>query len=448
MAISSTAKMVFGFAALAAVGIGVGLAANKPAAAAAPSSGPTPTGTTLKAGERYAIVVTTTGGTWPALDIATTQTGLDAIAPGVFHVVQVSPAFNAPAQVATYTVDVLKPFWVSAALKPLFGNGNPNAPIVITVTDLGPSPTAATGPTAPPPISTPPLPPAVSTPPPVSTPPVGVPPIMPPATDVQTGQNRTWLASGTATYVPMTQAGAPAGSRIRFTLTDDVYRAAVGVGFGPGGRLGFANFVGSSGLVQQETGVPIFVWAPGDALPPDWPADDAHAADGWHVELLYRNASLVLTPPMIPAGLGVHDAGVSSWIAQGQGPTKATGAGALSWTASSGTIQPGDHVRLSFAPADLYTIANAVGFTGAITGPSCTGFLLLVAQSGFDQVVTGGGANLLAWCADDLLPPDWPPTDDLGNYHLETRYQGSGPLAVASLPFPVAGAWIAQGVGA
>lgn len=49
--------------------------------------------------------------------------------------------------------------------------------------------------------------------------------------------------------------------------------------------------------VQTRIGTHVFfVWMPGQTLPSDWPADDAHLSDGWHVEMVYGVGWLGSTP--------------------------------------------------------------------------------------------------------------------------------------------------------
>ncbi|MGH2997688.1 MAG: hypothetical protein ACRDNM_00150 [Gaiellaceae bacterium] len=265
-----------------------------------------------------------------------------------------------------------------------------------------------------------------------------------------------------ATAQPSAPAGAPvanlqAGMRGRVTLTAVAYGQLVGVGFGPGGRLGWESFLGGAPGLSSLIGVALFAWAPGDALPPDWPADDANADTGWHFEFVYRNASVAITSAVMATALGAPAGSVAVWTAHGVGPALQTRATVLTWPTSDavnpggspgGQFNPGDHVRMSIAPTDLDAIASAVGYQGTTIGQSCNALLSMIQQTGFDQLVTGGTPHVLAWCGVDFLPPDWPPTDNLDNYHLEFRYQGGSPLVVAGLPFPVQAAFIAQGAGA
>jgi hypothetical protein len=220
----------------------------------------------------------------------------------------------------------------------------------------------------------------------------------------------------------------------------------------PATRDNFVKWVQTSAL-SSLFGNALFVWGPADALPPDWPSDDPNGGPGaaWHFEFVSQNASQSIAASDIATAMGAGPSFVTLWTAQGSGPAALTRPMVLAWNPVT-DLSPGAHVRLTIAASDLSTVAQAVGMTGVISaGPSaCAGLLQLVQFAGFDQMVTNGSPLVLIWCGADLLPPDWPPTDSLADYHLEFRVlPGPGTAApLSNLPFPVAGAWAAQGPGA
>lgn len=449
---TSSVRVWIGLA-VAALGIaGIAAAANSsssPAPGPAPTPGPAPW--TIKQGERYRVTVTTptlgagsVGGfnslvNWTPV----VQAALDAVAPGDYHVV--SSAVPVAGSLV-FVVDALGPTHVEPS--GTFTSFTFPSPLsVAAIDDLGVSPPATAGLVAPPPPAAAPVaaPPAVALPSaaaPVTSPVPAAPSAGgPTAAQLAAASNFSFLTGGSAQWVQ----GQPvsAGGRGRVTIPANS---------APTTRDNFVKWIQTSSL-PSLFGNALFVWAPGDALPPDWPLDDANASTGWHFEFVSQNASQSIAASDIAAAMSAGAPYVTLWSAQGSGPAQLTRPIVLNWNPVT-QLDPGAHVRMTIAASDLAAAAQAVGMTGVISGgPSaCSGFLQLVQFAAFDVLVTNGSPLVLIWCGVDFLPPDWPATDSLTDYHLEFRVLpvaggGSSP-PIASLPFPVLGAWAAQGPGA
>ncbi len=464
------------------VWIGLGLAAlgiGLVAAASSSSSPPTPVPTnapwTIKQGERYRVTVTETGsgsgtGFNPSINwTPIVQAALDAVAPGGYHVVSSTvttqvggnldgnlvfvvdalgsthnepsasfTSFSFPSPLSVTAIDDLGPTPATAGLvapapapSPPVGSSAPTHPLPV----LLPPPGVPLAPTHPLPVLLPP--PA----PPGAAPPQDAGPQGPTQAQLTAASNFSFLTGGSAQWVQ--GATVSAGGRGRVTIAANS---------APPVLANFILWIKTSNL-PNLFGWAFFVWGPNDALPPDWPSDDVNAGPGagYHFEFVSQNAAAQIGVADIVNGMSAAPAAVAMWSAQGSGPAQLTRPIVLNWNAVT-QLDPGAHVRMTIAQGDLATIAQAVGLTGAISaGPSaCAGLSQLVQFAGFDQIVTNGTTLVLTWCGSDFLPPDWPSSDSLGEYHLEFRVlAGGGSSApISNLPFPVLGAWAAQGPGA
>lgn len=386
--------------------------ATPPAAAPTPTaSGTSSVSWTMTQGERYQVTLTAPAfGGFNAQNNWTpvVQAGLDSVAPGQYSVA--SSTVDA-SQNLVFSVDVLGPTRVEPGST--FTSFQFPTPVsVVSVEDLGPTPAAAP-----------------------AAPSAGG----PTAAQLIAASNFSFLTGGSAQWVQGPSVSA--GGRGRVTIP---------ASSAPATRDHFIQWVQTSTL-PNLFGNALFVWAPGDALPPDWPTDDPNAATGWHFEFVSQNASQSIAAADIATAMNAGPSYVALWSAQGTGPAQITRPIVLNWDPVTELV-PSAHVRMTVAQSDLATIAQAVGMTGVIsTGPSaCAGFLNLVQFAAFDQTVTNGSPLVLTWCGVDFLPPDWPPDDQLGEYHLEFRVLPSSgtPAPISNLPFPILGAWQAQGPGA
>lgn len=139
---ASTKRLAYIGAAASIAGLAVGLIAlssSKPAPSSNPSPSPSPTppaptgSYTFKQGERYQIIFTAPAAVMAAVSIASVEAYLNTYASGLFRVFQVSALDPTTLQVV---VDVTGP----TTTVPL------SQPLNMQIQDLGPSPTAATGP--------------------------------------------------------------------------------------------------------------------------------------------------------------------------------------------------------------------------------------------------------------------------------------------------------------
>jgi len=254
------------------------------------------------------------------------------------------------------------------------------------------------------------------------------------------------------------------GTFVRGTVSLAAYQvanAAAAVGT-PGDRERFVAFLWPTSGNLALLGLP-FVWGPSDEPPVDWPDTDQNAAGaGFHFQFYYPFsvalsqgdllqalaggvfASSLLGPQSALAG------SVQIWTAQGPGQAIVTSTSNLTWWPTTSLLNT-DHVRADVDPADVATLATALGVTDA--GNPCDTLRAIVRQSGFEAIV-GLGMGVLVWCGTDLLPPDWPvaasdpnKTTQAIDLHLEFRNETSGAIQVGSLPIPMT-AWVAHGQGA
>jgi hypothetical protein len=117
---------------------------------------------------------------------------------------------------------------------------------------------------------------------------------------------------------------------------------------------------------------------------------------------------------------------------------------AVAWTRTT-QINPGDHVRVSVAQADVAPYAQAAG----ITNPDAmTTWVAVLALPPVQAALQPVGGNLNAWVGTQGLPADWPSDDtaDATEDHVEFTYGGSVAISIASLPLPVT-VWVAKGLG-
>jgi hypothetical protein len=271
----------------------------------------------------------------------------------------------------------------------------------------------------------------------------------------------TPATSSAAQWVANGASDLPAGARVRVTVPLSAY-VAVDPNAQPtlgGLRERFAAFIAQPNTLFSSALGPPFVWSPGDALPTDWPIDDANAVPtpsatttGFHFEFV-NTFSTPISALDLRASMwgGASGPAPDVWIAQGQGQAAATRSSTLTWS-NAPTLSPGDHVRASLHPTDLLTLVGFL-FAGAsspapFSDNSCATLLGVVELSAFHALVGPGG--VLAWCGIDFLPPDWPAQtgDDLSTqYHIEFRYTGASAIQTASLPLPIL-AFVASGLGA
>jgi hypothetical protein len=303
----------------------------------------------------------------------------------------------------------------------------------------------------------------------------GGPPVTPqPPTPPTTTPQPPATPAATATWVETTGQDIQPGDRVRMTIQDADYQAAIltlrqqasdaaaqvaaaqGLSSSqiaqaagaagdaanvPPGTPGCEQWVESPHVVAL-IGASTFCWGPGDVLPVDWPAAPGQVgAAGWHFEFVplqhvYMSALLSALGVAAPTASGVP---VFAWTAQGTGAAAETSQPTLTWSQVD-QLQPGDHVRATMATANFLPFEASLGINYWTSG-SCNSLLSLVQQSQFIQAL--GTPHVLVWCGPDYLPPDWPLIDDLSGYHFEFRYAGPT-IQVNGGPFPFSSAWIAS----
>jgi hypothetical protein len=97
------------------------------------------------------------------------------------------------------------------------------------------------------------------------------------------------------------------------------------------------------------------------------------------------------------------------------------------------TINPHDHVRVSFTQAQWATIAQQAGVTSDISGLE-----QFLTTASAQQAL--GTTQISAWSPGNALPADWPADDTNAatEYHLDFIY--GGPAAFQTTAFPLTGA--------
>lgn len=108
-------------------------------------------------------------------------------------------------------------------------------------------------------------------------------------------------------------------------------------------------------------------------------------------------------------------------------------------------INPGDHVRISIAQADVAPYAQAAGITNPDAMTTWAAVLMLPPVQAILQPV---GGNLNAWIGTQGLPADWPNDDaNVGaEDHVEFTYGGTSAVSSGALPLTVL-VWTAKGLG-
>lgn len=99
------------------------------------------------------------------------------------------------------------------------------------------------------------------------------------------------------------------------------------------------------------------------------------------------------------------------------------------------TVNPHDHVRVSFTQAQWATIATAAGVT-----PDIAGLETFLTSAAAQQAL--GTTQISAWSPGNALPADWPTTDTAAatEYHVDFIYGGT--TAFQASAFPITGAQI------
>jgi hypothetical protein len=188
------------------------------------------------------------------------------------------------------------------------------------------------------------------------------------------------------------------GDDVRMTLPatafDTIAASIPGLGTGIAGWTKLLSQLGSNltGVATPS----VLAWAPGDALPADWPNDDINRAAEYHAEFTYGGTLPILVSRLpIPVqvwtkkGLGQVGGGVGGvpkiWRALGNRGTRPRG------------IFQGDRFRVSITPLQLRTMTFSRGLTN-----DAAGMAALVASWPARAV------NVTAYAPGDVLPADWP----------------------------------------
>ena len=195
------------------------------------------------------------------------------------------------------------------------------------------------------------------------------------------------------TWADVTSGIAP-GSHLRISMTaTDFATVTQSQAIQGTGITGWINLLGSPS-VQTALGTSnICAWAPGQALPLDWPADDLDAGTEYHADFVYQGtATLSVSALPFP---------VSAWVATPpvsiKGPTPPT-TGTGTTTLTTGTvIYPGQtpvtvNVPKSTNPqtAHLTPPGGNVAVTGTLAGTPIT---IVIDGGGTFTDVTETGAT-------------------------------------------------------
>lgn len=249
------------------------------------------------------------------------------------------------------------------------------------------------------------------------SPPKPPPPVLPPPVGVA--------------WVTATQLNP--GDTVRISLPvaafDQFAQSIAGLGTGIQGWTNLLAFVGAK--LTGASGATITAWAPGDALPTDWPSDDPDSATEYHAQFAYTGAQSVLVSalplpvhawtPRTKTGIGVppHPPPLPppavAWVPVGA--SGVTPAGHTTYTA----VGPGVRTRLSVAPAAFVSAVAANRLPQDTSGLSS-----LIARVWTNASVPMQGTAIVTYAPGDPLPADWPASDPnrTTGYHAEFVYGG------------------------
>ncbi|HZU81910.1 MAG TPA: hypothetical protein VE987_03290 [Polyangiaceae bacterium] len=183
----------------------------------------------------------------------------------------------------------------------------------------------------------------------------------------------------------------------------------------------------------------IQAWAPGDALPTDWPADDTMAAQEYHAQFTYLGA--------VPLAVGTLPLPAMVWVKPGDlaGGIIPIRTPVMKWTkvGRGNPLQPGQTVRMAIDPQTLGATAAAYGilFSG-------TTALITLMGAGFPSSNPWRPSNLVVYAPGDTLPADWPSDDPspATEYHAQFVYGGAPTWSTAwTTPSGIMGATLWTG---
>jgi hypothetical protein len=212
---------------------------------------------------------------------------------------------------------------------------------------------------------------------------------------------------GGGTIPPAANAGwIPAatinpGDDVRITLPASSFNVIASAIPGLGtGITGWTKLLSQLGSNLTGVATPsIVAWAPGDALPADWPNDDINRAAEYHAEFTYGGPGPVLVTALpIP---------VQVWVKKGLGqvgggiggtnqPKVWRALGTRSRNQPRGIFQ-GNRFRVSITPLQLRTMAFSRGLSN-----DAAGMAALVASWPARAV------NVTTYAPGQTLPADWP----------------------------------------
>ena len=180
----------------------------------------------------------------------------------------------------------------------------------------------------------------------------------------------------------------PAGTHLRISATAADFAAVTASITNLGtGIQGWVNLLAQPNVVAAFGTANMCAWAPGDTLPPDWPADDYDAQSEYHADFVYQGAQpfqtfstpfpmkvwAALPAPPVVKGAGAGSAGATTgttgagFAGAGAGVTAGGGAAGAAGVIGA-TIQPTTNPQtVHLTPGNLTQTVNGAAVGAPLT---------------------------------------------------------------------------------
>jgi hypothetical protein len=157
------------------------------------------------------------------------------------------------------------------------------------------------------------------------------------------------------------------GDHVRISMTPSTFNTvATSLGIAGGGIAGWTNMLAQPQVAAVLGSGNVCAWAPGDALPLDWPDDDTGASTEYHAEFVYAG-QVAIASSNLPLPVSVWRAAPPATVTAnnpGQnvgGPTIGTGATSLPGSSGGPIIQGTSSYNPSTSPQVVHLTATSAG---------------------------------------------------------------------------------------